>query len=205
MSEGDRAGPKTGPETGQGPARPPERVALVRVLVGMLVVGLALLGAGRELYRGIAHWDRLGPLPPGGPTPAFEVLTLDGGRFGPSDLQGKVSVLTFWATWCGACKSELSDLDELQHEYDGQPVQFLAINHEGGLTPMQAATRVQKFARARGMTLPTALDDGQASRSFRVGPIPHTLVVGPDGVVRYVHQGRVMSETLREEIAELLP
>lgn len=175
------------------------------VLAGTVVVSLAFLAGGRELHRGLEQWDRLGPLPPGEPTPAFEVLTLDGGRFGPSDLQGKVSVLTFWATWCGACKSELADLDELQHEYDDAPVQFLAINHEGGgLSPQQAAARVQGFARARGMTLPTALDDGQAARSFRVSPIPHTLVVGPDGVVRYVHQGRVMSSTLREEIAELL-
>lgn len=173
--------------------------------VGALVVALALLGAGRELHRGITQWERLGPLPPGGPTPAFEVLTLDGGRFGPSDLHGKVSVLTFWATWCGACKSELGDLEELQHEYPAHDVQFLAINNDGaGLSPLEAAARVQGFARARGMTLPTALDDGQAARSFRVGPIPHTLVVGRDGVVRHVHQGRVMSQTLRDEIDELL-
>lgn len=181
------------------------RAAAVPVLVGALVVALALLGAGRELHRGIVQWERLGPLPPGGATPAFEVLTLDGGRFGPRDLHGKVSVLTFWATWCPACRSELDDLEELQHEYPSG-VQFLAINNEGGgLSPRQAASRVLGFVQAQGMTLPAALDDGQAARSFRVGPIPHTLVVGPDGVVRHVHQGRVMSETLREEIDALLP
>lgn len=177
----------------------------IAVVVGALTVGLALLGAGRQLHRGVVHWERLGPLPPGGPTPSFEVLTMDGGRFGPADLRGKVSVLTFWATWCGACKSELIDLEQLQHEYDGQPVQFLAINNDGGMkSALEAAYRVRSFAQARGMTLPTALDDGTAARSFRVGPIPHTLVVGPDGVVRYVHQGRVMSGTLRDEIANLL-
>jgi thiol-disulfide isomerase/thioredoxin len=175
------------------------------VLTGALVVGLALLGAGRELHRGIVQWERLGPLPPGGPTPAFEVLTLDGGRFGPRDLHGKVSVLTFWATWCGACRSELGDLEALQHEYAGGSVQFLAVNIEGGgLTPQQAAALVQGFVRQRGMTLPAALDDGQAARSFRVGPIPHTLVVGRDGVIRHVHQGRVSTQTLREEIDALL-
>lgn len=175
-------------------------------VVGMAIVSLALLGAGRELVQGIVHWDRLGPLPPGNPTPAFEVLTLDGGRFGPTDLRGKVSVLTFWATWCGACKGELEDLDELQREYyEDRHVQFLAINHDGGLTPEQALARVQGFMRTRGLSLPTALDDGQAARSFRVGPIPHTLVVGPDGVVRHVHQGRVLMQTLREEIDALRP
>ncbi|MCH9680381.1 MAG: TlpA family protein disulfide reductase [Deltaproteobacteria bacterium] len=174
------------------------------ILVGAVVVGLALLGAGREGVRGITHWDRLGPLPPGGPTPAFEVLTLDGGVIDQRALQGKVSVVTFWATWCGACVGELGDLEELQHEYDEQ-VQFLAVNNDGGgLSPRQAASRVQHFASKRGMTLPTALDDGSAARKFRVGPIPHTLLIGADGVVRYVHQGRVMSATLRDEIAALL-
>lgn len=173
-------------------------------LVGALVVALALLGAGRELARGITQWERLGPLPPGGPTPAFEVLTLEGARFGPAQLQGKVSVLTFWATWCGACRSELGDLEELQHEYEGGRVQFLAVNTEGGATPAEAAARVRGFARSRGMTLPTAIDDGRTARTFRVGPIPHTLVVGADGVVRYVHQGRVRLDTLREEIDALL-
>ncbi|MEM9463200.1 MAG: TlpA disulfide reductase family protein [Myxococcota bacterium] len=177
----------------------------IAVVVGALVVGLALLGAGRELHRGVTHWERLGPLPPGGPAPSFEVLTMEGGRFGHADLTGKVSVLTFWATWCGACKSELVDLEELQHEYDGDDVQFLAINNDGNTrSAMEAAYKVRGFARRQGLTLPTALDDGTAARRFRVGPIPHTLVVGRDGVVRYVHQGRVMSGTLRDEIGALL-
>ncbi len=177
---------------------------MLPVFVGALVIGVALLGAGREFVRGVTHWDRLGPLPPGGPTPSFEVLTLDGGTVGHADLQGKVSVLTFWATWCGACVSELDDLEQLQHEY-GDEVQFLAVNNDGGgLSPTQAATRVQQFASGRGLTLPTALDDGSTARKFRVGPIPHTLLVGADGIVRHVHQGRVMSSTLRDEIAALL-
>ena len=174
------------------------------VFVGALVVGLALLGAGRELHDAIEHWERLGPLPAGGPTPAFEVITLDGGTFSQQDLHGKVSVVTFWATWCPACVSELGDLEELQHEYPGAEVQFLAINHDGGLTASQAAARVKAFVAERSMTLPTALDDGRAARSFRVGPIPHTLIVGRDGVVRYIHQGRVLSSALRDEIETLL-
>lgn len=187
------------------PGATPRLGPAAATVVGALVVALALLGAGRELHRGVVQWERLGPLPPGGPTPPFEVLTLDGGRFGPQDLHGKVSVMTFWATWCPACRSELGDLEALQHEYAGRSVQFLAVNLEGGgLSPQQAAATVQRFARSRSMTLPTALDDGQAARSFRVGPIPHTLVVGPDGVVRYVHQGRVLPSTLREEIDALL-
>ncbi|MEM7158062.1 MAG: TlpA disulfide reductase family protein [Myxococcota bacterium] len=176
----------------------------VGMVVGALVVGVALLGVGRELVAGVSGWSRMGPLPPGGPAPTFEVLTLDGGTFTQAELQGKVSVVTFWATWCGACVSELGDLDELQHEYSNDDVQFMAVNHDGGLTPAQAATKVRQFASERGMTLPTALDDGTAARRFRVGPIPHTLIVGRDGVVRHIHQGRVMSSTLRNEIESLL-
>lgn len=173
-------------------------------LVGVAVVGLAVLGAGRQLQRAVSRWDQLGPLPAGGPTPRFEVLTMAGATFDHDDLQGKVSVLTFWATWCSACVSELGDLEDLQHEYSGADVQFLAINHDGGLSAAQAAAKVQGFIAERDMTLPTAIDDGTVARRFRVGPIPHTLVLGRDGVVRHIHQGRVMSSTLRDEIDGLV-
>lgn len=177
---------------------------IVAIVAGLLLVGVSLLAAGRELSLGVANWERLGPLPPGGPTPDFSVPTLAGGSFSAADLSGKVTVLTFWATWCGACASEMVDLDELQHEYADDDVQFIAVNNEGrGVGPRQSGPLVRHYLDKRELTLPTALDDGRAARSFRVGPIPHTLVIGRDGIVRHIHQGRVMSSTLRQEIDAL--
>jgi thiol-disulfide isomerase/thioredoxin len=130
---------------------------------------------------------------------------LDGGRFASSELSGKVTVLTFWATWCGVCTGELDDLDDLAPKFEGQPVQFVAIDHEGGGVPAKrAAAMVRKYREERGLALPLAIDDGRVSRAFRVGPIPHIVLVDKQGVMRRVHQGRTSSGTIEAEIEALL-
>lgn len=172
-------------------------------LGAVLVLSASAVGVvdGSHAWR---NWDRLGPLPPGQPVPAFAVQRLEGSRFDNADLEGQVTVMTFWATWCPACRSELDDLDDLDDRYVGEPVQFLAVNLEGaGIERQRLIGAVRRFAAERGLELPVALDDGSAARVFRVGPIPHTLIFDPQGRLRHVHQGRVTSSTLEEEIEQL--
>ncbi|QOK89933.1 TlpA family protein disulfide reductase (plasmid) [Ralstonia pseudosolanacearum] len=43
----------------------------------------------------------------GRPAPPLVLHTLDGRRISTEDLRGQVVVLTFWATWCEPCRTEL--------------------------------------------------------------------------------------------------
>jgi thiol-disulfide isomerase/thioredoxin len=52
-------------------------------------------------------------------TPEGEAVALD-------DLRGKVTVLDFWATWCGPCRAELPSIEKLRAEFGGE-VQFFGI------------------------------------------------------------------------------
>jgi thiol-disulfide isomerase/thioredoxin len=177
-----------------------------RILGGLVIASAVSIGAA-DLHRGVSGWSQLGPLPPGERVADFRILTLDGEVLRAEALEGRVSVVTFWATWCGACVSELPDLDALARRYaDERGVQFIAVNLEGGgLTLPQTVALVRGFARERDLiTLPFAVDDGTMARAFRVGPIPHTVVFDTTGVVRHVHQGRVGTSTLENEIDALL-
>lgn len=47
------------------------------------------------------------------PLPDFAVADLRGRVWQLSDLKGRVTLLDFWATWCGACRAELPYIQKL--------------------------------------------------------------------------------------------
>ena len=176
------------------------RRSILHRTVGALVVAGSLGVGGVDAFFAARDWSKMGPLPPGESLPQFRVAMLDGSVFEAADLQGRVSVVTFWATWCPACRSEIADLDELEDELDTAEggVQFLAVNVEGSsFSPRERSARAGNYARINGLGLPIAVDHGAMARSLRVGPIPHTVVFDRDGVIRYVHQGRVTNASIR--------
>ncbi|MFQ5580440.1 MAG: TlpA family protein disulfide reductase [Nitrospiria bacterium] len=59
--------------------------------------------------------------------PPFELVSLKGEKVTQEDLIGKVTLLVFWASWCGTCQSELPKIARLQKELEGKPFQVYAI------------------------------------------------------------------------------
>lgn len=57
--------------------------------------------------------------------------TLDGRRASPSDYQGKVLVLDFWATYCPPCREETPHLVEMQRRYESKGLQIVGLNVGG--------------------------------------------------------------------------
>jgi thiol-disulfide isomerase/thioredoxin len=132
-------------------------------------------------------------LGPGDTAPAVLGVAADGSRVKVGQSAGKVTVVTFWASWCGPCKRELPMLEGLQRAGWGR-VQVVAINIE----------EREKFRCMAPLLAPLALrvthDDGnRAQAAYGVNGIPHMVVIGRDGKVIAVHRG--FSE---DEIDDLL-
>ena len=51
------------------------------------------------------------------PPPAFSLSASDGGQINSARLRGRVVILSFWASWCPACRRELPELDKLYRYY----------------------------------------------------------------------------------------
>jgi thiol-disulfide isomerase/thioredoxin len=118
--------------------------------------------------------------------PAFAVTTLDGQRISMDDLQGKVVLLDFWATWCGPCREALPHLRNIAKNFEGQPLVVLSVSLDAN------EEQWKKFIAENGMTWLQYRDGGFTSpicKLFGITAIPHTFTIDAEGVLQDEHIG----------------
>lgn len=169
------------PEASTGPKGDP------RWLVGTLrVILLVLLGGIGWLLAltppGGGGVDEL----PGGSLPDFTLDTLDGRQISRADLRGKVTVLNFFATWCGPCRMEMPDLVDLHEDLDGGPVQILGVS-----AGYDEVGELKPFLKEFRVSFPVLLHGELLMGALKRGSLPTTVVVGPDLAIRAVFEGAV--------------
>jgi thiol-disulfide isomerase/thioredoxin len=128
----------------------------------------------------------------------FVLTDINGVTHHASDYRGQVLIINGWATWCPPCRAEMPDLHAfyLAHKADG--VQLLAINSGEDRATVQSFINVQQF------TFPVLLDPAGVLNRLGVSGLPTTIIVGRDGVVKYIHTGMITPEILQAAVAPLL-
>jgi peroxiredoxin len=64
---------------------------------------------------------------------------------------------------------------------------------------------VQAFAQERGLTFPILLDEnGGVAQTYRVRPIPYTLFIDRQGVIRVQHIGAVEESLIAKYVDPIL-
>jgi len=121
--------------------------------------------------------------------PSIPVKTLGGEDV---DLQsyaknGKITVLSFWATWCSPCKRELDAISELYPEWQKKyNMELIAVTIDGS----RALPRVGPMVEEKGWAFVVLSDAEQATQvALDFQTIPQTIVVGLDGEIVYSHNG----------------
>ncbi len=137
--------------------------------------------------------------------PSVEVKTLDGQSV---DIQqyaanGKITVISFWATWCSPCKKELDAIaelyDEWQKEYD---MELVAIT----MDTQRALAKVKPMVESKGWPFIILSDANQVLRnSLNFQAIPQTFLLDREGNIVYSHSGYVPGDEyeLEEKIKAL--
>jgi cytochrome c biogenesis protein CcmG/thiol:disulfide interchange protein DsbE len=160
-------------------APPKRRIRWGRLLAwGALTLFLIILALG--LLR-----TQQGPVLVGQNSPMFTLTTFDGQPINMKDLQGKVVVVNFWASWCKPCEQEAADLESAWQYYkpNGNVV-FLGVDYVD--TEPEAKGYLQKF----NITYPNGADLGtRISQAYRIRGVPETYIISPQGKLAYVQIG----------------
>lgn len=133
------------------------------------------------------------------PAPDFTLETFDDSSLTLSDLNGKVVMVDFWASWCPPCRAEASTLAAVYKEYEGSDVEFVGVSiwdEEGD---------ARRYVDRYGITFPTGLDDrGSTAVEYGVRGIPEKFFIGRDGIIQRKFIGPMDAETLRSVLDDLL-
>lgn len=100
---------------------------------------------------------------------------------------GKVTVLSFWATWCSPCKRELDALTELYPEWQEKyNVEVLAIT----IDDARALAKVRPIVEQQGWPFEILSDVNQElMEALNFQTVPQSFVVNKNGEIVYEHSG----------------
>ncbi|MDB4384499.1 redoxin domain-containing protein [Opitutaceae bacterium] len=153
-----------------------------------------------------------------------ELDTIDAAGAGALRANGsdKYRLINLWATWCAPCVEEFPDLVNLQRLLGLRPFELITIS----LDDPSHRDRVQSFLAKNYAGTPAKLkkiaeSEGRKSNNYLFtgtnqdelmaaldpewpGPLPHSIIVDPDGKIIYRHNGAIDPQEVRSVLIDHL-
>lgn len=139
--------------------------------------------------------------------PAVTVKTINGENIDFASViePGKLTVISFWATWCGPCIKELQAIDlryeEWQELYN---MKLVAVS----IDDSRNVKKVKPKVLGEGWQYQIILDENQdLARAMNVNNPPMTFIVDAEGKIVYSHQGYTpgAEDDLEAQLKKLQP
>lgn len=115
---------------------------------------------------------------PSRPAPDFQYL-VKGQPHSLRELQGKVVLLNFWASWCEPCVAEMPSLEQLHRAFEPRGLFVLAISVD------ENERAYEEFIHEKKLTLATYRDP-QKKIAARYGTFqyPETYIIDRNGLLQ---------------------
>ena len=126
--------------------------------------------------------------------PSVNIKDLSGKTVNIQDFakNGKITVISFWATWCAPCKKELDAIAEVyedwQEDYDMELV-AITIDNARALSKVPAMVETKNWDY---IVLSDAKQELQRALNFQ--SVPQTFLLNEKGDIVYSHSGYVAGD-----------
>ncbi|HMX39305.1 MAG TPA: TlpA disulfide reductase family protein [Saprospiraceae bacterium] len=137
--------------------------------------------------------------------PSANVKTLEGQSLNVQELgkSGKITVISFWATWCSPCKKELDAIKDYYDEWkEKYGVELVAVSVDDART----AAKIPAMVKEKGWEYRILLDSNKEfQQTANVASVPYTILLNASGNIVFEHTGYTPGDELEleEKIKEL--
>ena len=110
-----------------------------------------------------------------------------------SKMNDKVILINFWATWCGPCRMEIPDFNELHEKYSSKGFEVL------GVSISDTKDQLIKFLKAYKVDYPILYGDQTVMQKIisdygGVYSIPMSFLLGKNNQIKRVYPGAILKQ-----------
>lgn len=138
------------------------------------------------------------------------------------DPSKRLRVVNVWATWCAPCVAEFPELVRLSRRFANRDFELITVSMDAPNQERQVkrflekhgaapSNRLRRQLAADGRTTTHYIYEGASTDALVKavdpewpGPLPHTVVIAPDGSVLYRHNGPVDPAKLLDIVLGML-
>ena len=137
--------------------------------------------------------------------PDFTAPSPDGEDITLSEIRGKVTIVDFWAAWCGPCRKENPNVVKVYEKYHDKGLEIIGVSLDGNPRQKDAKQAWINAIEKDGLTWYQVSNlnyfNGPVAKKYNIRSIPATFILDSEGKIV---ARNLRGPALEKKIAELL-
>ena len=135
--------------------------------------------------------------------PDFTLTALNDSIYNLRELEDKVVLINFWATWCGPCRMEIPEFNELHKSYHERGLEIL------GISVSDNKKQLKNFTKSFAVDYPLLYGDAQDMNKIMkdyggVYAVPSSFLIGKQGSIIWKYPGAILKDYDPQTFATLV-
>ncbi len=135
----------------------------------------------------------------GKPAPDFSIPDVAGKNISLKSFKGNVTLLEFWASWCGPCRANNPGLVRVYDKFKAKGFKVIGVSLDSKKDDWLAAIKTDKLTWTHVSELNSW--NGKVSKTYHISAVPTNYLIGKDGKVLAQN---LDEKELNEQLAKLL-
>ena len=122
----------------------------------------------------------------------FEFKDIENNTRTYNELKGeKLTLIDFWATWCGPCNKAIPELNKIYDSYKHKGVEIIGINCDGP----RSVSKVGPLSKSLQIQYPILIDiNSELKTELNIMGLPTLIIVNSKGKIVWIHEGFVSGD-----------